>query len=150
VANPHHNLFHHGLIKLLVISELKKQGKTWEDFLYQFLNPHLTVKTSKKSIDPGTVTPPNPHSPKTPNPPIHPISLSDKKANKPIVDPPLSTNPIGSKQKKLQDSYFPPIPTRRRGANRFKGKSFCRSTRSMIGKTNTKPPTTSDPIPVVL
>jgi hypothetical protein len=36
VANPHNKLFHHGLIKLLVITELNKQGKTWDEFIYQF------------------------------------------------------------------------------------------------------------------
>jgi hypothetical protein len=80
VTNPHHNLFHHGLIKLLVISELKKQGRTWEDFLYQFLNPHLTVKMAKKSVDPRTASPYNPCSPKTPNPPIKPLPSSSMKS----------------------------------------------------------------------
>jgi hypothetical protein len=84
LANPHHNLFHHGLIKFIIITELKKRGKTWEDFLYQFLNPHFTVKTSKKSIDHGIVTPPKPHSPKKTNPPVQTISLSDKKDKKNI------------------------------------------------------------------
>jgi hypothetical protein len=86
VTNPHYNLFHHGLIKLLVISELKKQGRTWEDFLYQFMNPHLTIKMTKKSIDPGTASPSNPHSPKTPNPPIKPLPSSATKVENPIVD----------------------------------------------------------------
>jgi hypothetical protein len=81
---------------LLVLLELKKQSKTWEDFLYQFLNPHLIVKTSKKSIDSGTVTPPNPHSPKTPNHPIQTISLSDKNSKK-IID-----SPVASSSKKIK------------------------------------------------
>jgi hypothetical protein len=33
VTNPHNNLFHHGLIKLLVLDELRK---TWDEFIYQF------------------------------------------------------------------------------------------------------------------
>jgi hypothetical protein len=133
-------------------------------FPLSVLNPHLTVKTSKKPIDPGTVTPPNPHSPKTPNPPVQTISLSDKKSKK-TIDSPISSSgkkvkkptddsqlpptPIDSKPKKLQDSFhqdFPLVPTKRRGANRFKGKSFRRSTRSTSGKSNIKPPSTSDPI----
>jgi hypothetical protein len=164
LANPHNSLFHHGLIKLLVISELTKQSKTWDDFLYQFSNPHLTVKTRKRLVDSGVVTPPKPHSPKTPNPPVQTISLSDKKAKKiidspaassgkkiknPVDNSPLPSTPIDSKPKKLQDAfhqYFPSVPTKRRGANRFKGKSFRRSTRSMSGKPNIKPPSTSDPI----
>jgi hypothetical protein len=50
VTNPHNNLFHHGLIKLLVLAELEKQGKTWDAFIYQFANPHLTIKTNKKTL----------------------------------------------------------------------------------------------------
>jgi hypothetical protein len=120
VANPHNSLFHHGLIKLLVITELTKQGKTWDEFLYQFSNPHLTVKTSKKSIDLGTVTPSKPHSPKTPNPPTQTISLSEQKAKKivdspaassgkktknPIDNSPFPSTPIDPQPKKLQDAF---------------------------------------------
>jgi hypothetical protein len=97
VNNPYHNLFHHGLIKLLVISELRKQDRTWDDFLYQFLNPHLTVKTTKKSIDSGTANPSNPHSPKNTNPPINHIPSSAKKAKNLIAYPQLSRTPIDSK-----------------------------------------------------
>ena len=57
VSNPHNNLFHHGLIKLLVLSELEK---TWDEFIYQFANPHLTFNTIKKTLDLGIVTPPKP------------------------------------------------------------------------------------------
>jgi hypothetical protein len=60
VTNPHNNLFHHGLIKLLVLAELEKQEKTWDEFIYQFANPHITIKTIKKTLDLGTVTPPKP------------------------------------------------------------------------------------------
>jgi hypothetical protein len=49
VTNPHNSLFHHGLIKLLVLTELEKQGQSWDAFIYQFANPHLTVKTGQKS-----------------------------------------------------------------------------------------------------
>ena len=97
VNNPHHNLFHHGLIKLLVILELRKQDITWDDFLYQFLNPHLTVKTTKKSIDSRTAIPSNPHSPKNPNPPINRIPSSAKKSKNLISYPQLSRTLIDSK-----------------------------------------------------
>jgi hypothetical protein len=73
VTNPHNNLFHHGLIKLLVLAELEKQGKTWDAFIYQFANPHITIKTSKKTLYLRTVTPSKPHSLKTPNPPAQAI-----------------------------------------------------------------------------
>jgi hypothetical protein len=116
VTNPSHSLFHHGLIKLLVVSELRKQDRTWDDFLYQFLNPHLTVKTTKKSIDFGTANPSHSHPPKSQIPPINPTPSSAKKPKNPIVDPQLSSTPIDSKQKKMKDSFhhdFPPIPTKR-------------------------------------
>jgi hypothetical protein len=60
VTNPHNKLFHHGLIKLLVLAELEKQGKMWDEFIYQFVNPHITINTSKKTLDLGTITPHKP------------------------------------------------------------------------------------------
>jgi hypothetical protein len=33
VTNPHNSLFYHGLIKLLVLAELDKQGKNWDAFI---------------------------------------------------------------------------------------------------------------------
>jgi hypothetical protein len=58
VTNPHNSLFHHDLIKLLVLAELEKQEKPWDEYIYQFSNPHLTIKNSKKTLDLRTVTPP--------------------------------------------------------------------------------------------
>jgi hypothetical protein len=164
LANPHNILFHHILIKLLFITKLTKQGKTWDEFLYQFSNPNLTVKTSKRSVDLGVFTPYNPFSLNTPNPPTQTISLSNQKAKK-IVDSPAASSgkkikktidnspfpstPIDPQLKKLQDAFqkdFPLVPTNRRESNRFKGESFGRSTWSTSGKSNVKPPKTLDPI----
>ena len=146
VANPHNSLFHHSLIKLLVITKLTKQGKTWDEFLYQFSNPHLTVKTNKKSLDLGIVTPSKPHSPKTLNPPTQTLSMFEQKAKKlvyslvsssgmktksPIDNSPIPSTPIDPQPKKLQEAIqqdFSLVPTNRRGVNRFKGESFRRST----------------------
>jgi hypothetical protein len=135
LANPHNSPFHHGLIKLLVIAELKKHGKTWDEFLYQFSNPHLTVKTSKRSVDSRVVTPPKPHSPKTQNPPTQTISLSDQKAKK-IIDSlvassgkkikklannsPFPSTAVDPQPKTLHDAFhqdFPSVPIKRRGSN---------------------------------
>jgi hypothetical protein len=33
-TNPHNSLIHHGLIKLLVLAKLQKQGQTWDAFIY--------------------------------------------------------------------------------------------------------------------
>ena len=75
VTKPHNNLFHHGLIKLLVLAELEKQGKTWDAFIYQFANPHLTIKTIKNTLVLRTIYPSKPHSPRTSNPHTQVISL---------------------------------------------------------------------------
>jgi hypothetical protein len=146
MANPHNSLLHHGLIKLLVIAELEKQGKTWDEFIYQFSNPHLTIKTNKKKLDLGIVTPSKPHSPKTPNPLAQDIPLpeqktkklvdtpaasSDKKTKKPIDKSPMPLTSIDPTPKRLQEVIqqdFPVVPTNRRGANRFKRGCFRKST----------------------
>jgi hypothetical protein len=142
VANPHKSLFHHGLIKFLVITKLTKQAKTWEEFLFQFSNPHLIVKTGKKSLYLGIVTPSKPHSPKTPNPPTQTIFLSEQKAKKfvdsfaaslgkktknPIDNSLIPLTPIDPKPKMLQEAIqqdFPLLHMNRRGANRFKRAYF--------------------------
>jgi hypothetical protein len=142
VTNPHNSLFHHGL---LVIVELEKQGKTLDEFIYQFSNPHLTIKTSKKTLDLGTVTPSKSHSLKNPNPPAEAIPLpeqktkklvdtpaasSGKKTKKPIDNPPMPSTSIDPTPKKLQEVIqqdFPIVPTNKRGANRFKIGSFHKS-----------------------
>jgi hypothetical protein len=97
VTNPHNNLFQHGLIKLIFLAELGKQGKTWDEFIYQFSNPYLTINTSKKTLDLGIVTPPKPHSLKTPNPPSQAIPLPDQNSKK-LVDTPAASS--GKKTKK--------------------------------------------------
>jgi hypothetical protein len=100
--------------------------------LYQFSNPHITVKTNNKSIELGIVTPSNPHSPKTPNPPTQTISSSEQKTKK-IFDTPIALlgkktiNPtenssfpstlIDPQSKKLQEVIqynFPIVPMNRR------------------------------------
>jgi hypothetical protein len=100
VTNPHNSPFHHGLIKLLVLAELEKKGQTWNDFIYQFANPHLKIKTSKKTLDLRTISPSKPHSLKTQNPPAQAISLLEQKS-KNLVD-----TPAASLRKKDQESYF--------------------------------------------
>jgi hypothetical protein len=106
VSNPHNNLFHHDLIKLLVIVELEKHGKTWDEFIYQFSNPHITIKTRKKTLDLGTIAPSKPHSPKTPNPPAQAIPLLEQKTKK-LVDTLASSS--GNKTKKPIDNS--PMPS---------------------------------------
>jgi hypothetical protein len=136
VVNPHNILFHHGLIKFFFIAELEKQGKTWDEFIYQFSSPYITIKTSNKTLDLGTVTPSKPHSLKTPNPPTQAISLleqktkklidtlaasSRKKTKKPIDNSPMPSTSIDPAPKKLQEEIqqdFLVVPTNRRGSFR--------------------------------
>jgi hypothetical protein len=73
MENPSHSLFHHGLIKLLIVSELQKNNRTWEDFLYEFLNPHLMIRAVKRAVN-FKINPHSfPHPPKSKNPPTNPI-----------------------------------------------------------------------------
>jgi hypothetical protein len=170
VTNPHNSLFHHGLIKLLILTELEKQGQSWDSFIYQFANPHLTVKTSRKPLSLKTISPSNPHSPKTPNSLEQTPSLSEqyqklvdiptsslgkktknKDQKKPIVYPPmpsLSLDPTPKKPQEVMQQEFPIIHTNKRGANRFGKGPFRKSTQNIRIKPYEKPPPTSDPIQV--
>jgi hypothetical protein len=157
ITNPHNILFHHGLIKLLVLAELEKQGKTWDAFIYQFANPHLTIKTTKKPLGLRTISPSKPHSPRTPNPLAQTISLPEQYKNivdipasssgkntkskdqkKPIVNPSMPSISLDPTPKNLQEVIqqdFPIVPTNRRGANRFGKGPFRKSTREHKNKT---------------
>jgi hypothetical protein len=170
VNNPRNSLFHHGLIKLLVLAELEKQGKNWDAFIYQFANPHLTVKTDKKPLSLKTISPSKPLSPRTPNPLSQTLSLpkqyqnlvdiltylSGKKTKrkdqkKPIVNPPMPSLSLDPTPKQIQEVIqqdFPNIPTKKRGANRFGKGTFRKSTQSTRTKPYAKPPPASDPIQV--
>jgi hypothetical protein len=121
VTNPHNSLFHHGLIKLLVLTELEKQGQSWDAFIYQFANPHLIVKIGKKPLILKTISPSKAHSPKTPNSLAQTPSLpkqyqklvdiptsssgkmtKNKDQKKPIVDPPMPSFSLDPTPKKPQ------------------------------------------------
>jgi uncharacterized protein YoxC len=134
--------------------------------IYQFSNPLLTINTSKKTLDPGVVTPSKPHSLKTPNPLAQAIPLLDQKSKKlvntpatssgnktkkPIDNSPMPSTSIDPAPKNLQEVIqqdFPSVPTNRKGANRFNRGYFHKSAQITRGKTYEKPPTTSDLIQV--
>ena len=97
VMNPHNSLFHHGLIKLLIIVKLEKQGENWDAFIYQFANPHFTIKTDKKPLSLRTIFPSKPHSPRTPNPLVQTLSLPEQ--YKKLVDIPTSSSGKKTKSK---------------------------------------------------
>jgi hypothetical protein len=170
VTNPHNSLFHHGLIKLLVLTEREKQGQNWDAFIYQFANPHLTIKTDKNPLSLKTISPSKPLSPRTPNSLAQtpsfpeqyqklldiPTSSSGKKTKKkdqkkPIVDPSMpsfSLDPTPRKPQEVMQQYFPIIPTNKRGANRFGKGPFWKSTWNIRTKPYAKPPPASDPTQV--
>jgi hypothetical protein len=141
VTNSQNNLFHHVLIKILVLTKLEKQGKTWDEFIYQFENPHLKIKIGKKPLGLRNISPSKPRFPRTPNPPAQTIYLLEQ--SKKIFDTPASSsgkkikskdqrNPIGNPlmpsisldptPKNIQEviqQHLPLVPTNRRGSNRF-------------------------------
>ena len=41
VENPTHSLYHHGLINMIILAELKKKNQVWEQFLYELSNSHI-------------------------------------------------------------------------------------------------------------
>ena len=41
MENPTHSLYHHGLIKMLILAQLKKKDQVWEQFIYELSNSHL-------------------------------------------------------------------------------------------------------------
>ena len=41
LENLTHSLYHHGLIKILILAELKKKDQEWEQFIYELSNSHL-------------------------------------------------------------------------------------------------------------
>ena len=41
VKNPTHSLYHHGLIKMIILAEFKKKNQVWEQFLYELSNSHI-------------------------------------------------------------------------------------------------------------
>jgi hypothetical protein len=112
-------------------------------FIYQFSNPHLTVKTDKKPLSLKTISPSKPHSPRTPNPLAQTLCLPKQYKN--IVDiptsssgkktkrkdqkkPSISLDPTPKKLQELIQQEFPIIPTYRRGANRFGKGPFRKNT----------------------
>jgi hypothetical protein len=169
VTNPHNSLFHHGLINLLVLANLERRGKNWDAFIYQFANPHLTVKIGKK-LSLKTISPSKTHSLRTLNSIAQTPSLLEqhqkifdihtsssgkkikiKDQKKTIVDPPmplLYLDPTPKKPQEVIQQDFPIIPTNKRGANRFGKGPFRKSTWSTRTKPYAKPPPTSDPIQV--
>ena len=59
VENPTHSLYHHGLIKMVVLAELKKRNWTWEQFLYERSNSHISSPLVNEVSEPHILDPPD-------------------------------------------------------------------------------------------
>jgi len=118
----------------------------------------LIIREVKRSINFWIEIQSHPHPPKSKNPPTNHIHSIDKKHknsiftpenDRPITNPQSSSTSTNSKQQRMQGSFqhiFPPIPTKRHGANRFKTQPSRMCTQSMVGNFGKKLPNTSDPI----
>ena len=52
LENPTHSLYHHGLIKILVLAELKNKDQVWEQFVYELSNSHLKPSLGNEPYEP--------------------------------------------------------------------------------------------------
>ena len=41
--HPKISLYHHNLIKLLILDQLKERNQPWDTFVFEVLNPHLNI-----------------------------------------------------------------------------------------------------------
>ena len=44
IVNPMGSLYHHNLVKFLILRQLKERNQNWENFVFKFLIPHLNVR----------------------------------------------------------------------------------------------------------
>ena len=42
--HPKNILYHHIIIKLLILDQLKERNQTWDTFIFRVLNPHLNIR----------------------------------------------------------------------------------------------------------
>ena len=52
LENLTHSLYHHGLIKILILAELKKKDWVWEQFVYELSNSHLQSSLGNEPCEP--------------------------------------------------------------------------------------------------
>ena len=52
LENPNHSLYHHGLIKMLILDELKKKEWVWEQLVYELSNSHLKPSLGNEPCEP--------------------------------------------------------------------------------------------------
>ena len=52
LENLTHSLYHHGLIKMLILAELKKKDRVWEQFVYELSNSHLKSSLGNEPCEP--------------------------------------------------------------------------------------------------
>ena len=52
--HPKSSLYHHNLIKLLILDQLKERNQPWETFVFKVLNPHLNICKRSRHFHRGT------------------------------------------------------------------------------------------------
>ena len=52
MENPTQSLYHHGLIRMLYFTELKQHNQTWEQFLYELSNSHISLPQVNEVSEP--------------------------------------------------------------------------------------------------
>ena len=48
--NPKGSLYHHSLIKLLIVDQLKEQNQSGDTFVFKVLNPHLNIQKCPRHL----------------------------------------------------------------------------------------------------
>ena len=50
-VNPKGSIYHHSLIKLLILDQLKEWNQAWDTFIFKVLNPHLNIRKHTRHIN---------------------------------------------------------------------------------------------------
>ena len=43
-VHPKRSIYHHSIIKMLILDQLKERSQSWETFVFKVLNPHLNIR----------------------------------------------------------------------------------------------------------
>ena len=52
--HPKSSLYHHILIKLLILDQIKERNQSWENFVFKMLNPYLNIRKQSHHLHHGT------------------------------------------------------------------------------------------------
>ena len=48
--NPKCSLYHHSLIKILILDQLKERNQTWDTFVFKVINPHFNISKRPRHL----------------------------------------------------------------------------------------------------